>query len=627
MPGFRQGYLALPVSAAEKQLAVTITPDKTELQPRDVVNYTIQVRDAAGQPVAAELSLAVVDKAIFSLAGDSTPTLMDSFYGIRPLAFNTSSSLLVLADQSASGRQAAGKGGGGGGQNGSRRLFSDTAYWKGQVTTDANGQAVVAVPLPDNLTTWRLTVLAVTQDTRVGQATNEVIATKAVLARARLPRFLVSGDRFAPAVIVENRSGCAAEADVTLALTGADLAKDGPAATQRVRLDKETVVSWQVQAGQEPNANFTFTVGGLTCNGATVPGDALEITLPVQPPLTTEAVATSGEIEGGATATEKVFLPHGVDPNTGSLSIQVAPSLAAGAGEAVQYLKEDQYDSTEATVSRFLPLLRLSKAYATANLTTTYSSEVPGIVNRAITRLYRDQTYSGGWGWFVTSPDDPYITAYALEGLLAARAAGYEVSDRVLDSAASYLDQWLNAGPEDARGAPPRLDTRAYVLYVLAQYGKADIARARALAVRENSLALYGRAYLALAFQRLGAADDANRLLTNLAGAAKQTTTTVHWEEPGQRTAWAYLDMDTDARTTALVIQGMLARDAKDPLIVKGVRWLMEHRRAGHWLSSQETATVLSTLAAYMTASGELAGAGGWTVTLNGAAWGRRDGA
>ena len=33
----------------------------------------------------------------------------------------------------------------------------------------------------------------------------------------------------------------------------------------------------------------------------------------------------------------------------------------------------------------------------------------------------------------------------------------------------------------------------------------------------------------------------------------------------------------------------------------------MENRRAGHWLSTQETATVLSTLAAYMTTSGELA--------------------
>jgi alpha-2-macroglobulin len=184
------------------------------------------------------------------------------------------------------------------------------------------------------------------------------------------------------------------------------------------------------------------------------------------------------------------------------------------------------------------------------------------------------------------------------------------------------LQGWLNAPPQDARSADPRLDTRAYVLFVLAQNGKGDLARARALAVRENSLALYGRAYLALAFQRLGAPDDAGRLLTNLAGAAKQTSLTIHWEETGAPSPERYWDMETDARTTALVLQGLIARDGADPLLPRAVRWLMEQRRAGHWLSTQETATVLTALASYMTASGELGGSGRWTATLNGQPWG-----
>ncbi|HET7081791.1 MAG TPA: MG2 domain-containing protein, partial [Chloroflexia bacterium] len=622
MPDFRQGYLALPVSPASKQLAVTITPSSTEAHPRDTITYTVAVRDAAGRPAAAELSLALVDKAIFSLAGDQTPALMDSFYGVRPLDFSTASSLLVLGDQVATARTTGGKGGGGGGAgNFVRSQFSDTAYWKAQVTTDANGQAVVSVPLPDNLTTWRLTALAVTRDTQVGQATNEIVSTKPLLLRPRLPRFLMSGDRVAPAVIIENRSGCPFDADVSLTLAGADFAKDGPAATQRVRLDGEKLVSWQIIAGQSPTATLSFSVGGGTCNGQAVSGDSLQIQLPVKPLLTTEDVATSGEVEKNSTLTENVFLPHGVDPSQGELTLQVAPSLAAGAALAVDYVKDETFDSTEQIVSRFLPLLRLSKAYATANRTTPYSAEVPGLVNRAVAALYRGQHYDGGWGWYAESSSDPYLTAYALEGLAAAQAAGYNVSQAVLDNGANYLDGWLNAEPGDARDSNLRLDTRAYALYVLAATGHPNLSRARPLAVRENSLALYGRAYLALAFQRLGAPDDANRLLTNLAGAAKQTTTTAHWEESAARTPSAYLDMDTDARTTALVLQALLIRDKDDPLVPRGVRWLMENRRAGHWLSTQETAAVLSTLAAYMTASGELAGSGAWSVIINGQAW------
>ncbi len=238
MPGFRQGYLALPVASDSKALSVTIQPSSTDLHPRDTVTYTLTVRDAAGKPAAAELSLALVDKAIFALADDRTPTLMDSFYGVRQLEFTTASSLLYLADQVAAARTTGGKGGGGGATagNGIRSQFSDTAYWRGQVTTGADGSASVAVPLPDNLTTWRMTALAVTTDTRVGQATNEVVASKPILLRPRLPRFLVGGDRVEPGVILENRSGCNAEVDVTLSVSNTTLLGDGPAAKQHIKL-------------------------------------------------------------------------------------------------------------------------------------------------------------------------------------------------------------------------------------------------------------------------------------------------------------------------------------------------------------------------------------------------------
>ena len=67
-----------------------------------------------------------------------------------------------------------GKGGGGGGGGPEmasvRREFPDSAYWRANVTTDADGKAQVQVTLPDNLTTWTMDARAVTADTRVGQS-------------------------------------------------------------------------------------------------------------------------------------------------------------------------------------------------------------------------------------------------------------------------------------------------------------------------------------------------------------------------------------------------------------------------------------------------------------------------
>src|SRR5206468_12560406 len=108
---------------------------------------------------------------------------------------------------------------------------------------------------------------------------------------------------------------------------------------QHVHLAGETVVSWQVAASQgAPTARFNMTVSGADCNGAKVAGDSVEIVLPLKPPLTTETVATSGEVESGGTAVEHILLPYGTDPAAGGLTLAVAPSLAAGAAQGVQYL-------------------------------------------------------------------------------------------------------------------------------------------------------------------------------------------------------------------------------------------------------------------------------------------------
>src|SRR5205823_2980228 len=163
----------LKVSPASKQLQIAVQPNADKLHPRDTVTYTVTTRDAAGRPVAADVSLALVDKAIFSLADDNAPKLMDEFYGNRGLTFDTASSLLVLNSllQPQEGGPGS-KGGGGAVKAGAadfvRGNFQDVAFWRGNVTTDANGQAQVSVALPDNLTTWRATALGVTGETQVG---------------------------------------------------------------------------------------------------------------------------------------------------------------------------------------------------------------------------------------------------------------------------------------------------------------------------------------------------------------------------------------------------------------------------------------------------------------------------
>ena len=170
LPAFKVGMVELGVDREEQALTVSITADRTSAGPGDTVAYTIQVTDHTGAPVEAELSLALADLAALSLSARIEQPILDFFYSRRYLSVNTALLLNRLVDyfnQEIPPQDTEGGGGGKGdfseyGVERIRQNFPDTAYWRGQLTTDAQGMATVSVTLPDNLTTWRMDVRAVT---------------------------------------------------------------------------------------------------------------------------------------------------------------------------------------------------------------------------------------------------------------------------------------------------------------------------------------------------------------------------------------------------------------------------------------------------------------------------------
>ena len=97
-----------------------------------------------------------------------------------------------------------------------RENFADTGYWAPTITTDANGQATVSITLPDNLTTWVLRAVGLESETRVGEGTVNVVATKPLLIRPVTPRFLVVGDVVELGAIINNNTDTPQTADVSL---------------------------------------------------------------------------------------------------------------------------------------------------------------------------------------------------------------------------------------------------------------------------------------------------------------------------------------------------------------------------------------------------------------------------
>jgi alpha-2-macroglobulin len=604
VPDLRVGLVNLPVSTEQQELTISVTPDKASAGPRDEVAYTIKATDHSGKGVKAEVGLALVDKSVLSLADDPNPTLREAFYEKRPLGVLTAQSLTTLMDRVTLRVQASAKGGGGGaiGDPLLRRDFPDTAYWNPAVVTGDDGTATVSLRLPDTLTTWTMTARGLTGDTRVGQTSSDLIASKPLMIRPSLPRFLTVQPTLQ--AVIHNTTSAAIDATVmldpgTIALTGAKQQQVS------VPANGQTLLRWTAEVPEAGATTLRFTVQG---GGQE---DAIEQKLEIQRFVTPEVVASAGQVQN--TIVETLEAPA---DKQGEVRLELVPTLAAGIESGLAYLEHYPYGCTEQTVSRFLPnavTYRLYKQLGIDNQALKTSLEQNLTVG--VQRLASLQQLDGGWGWWQHDASEPYLTAYVVQGLLEARKAGYGIDQQMLDRGIAYLESALDLGLLNDPNQPWTQDARAYVLYVLAEAGKADRGRTVALYDRHNDLAIYGRSYLLMTLQILGNEDERIRTLVGeLMSSAVLGPTHGHWEERESH-PWT---MNTDTRSTALALQALVRSDRDNFLVPNAVRYLMSVREDGHWSNTQETALALMALAEYTARTGELEASYSYQAALDG---------
>jgi uncharacterized protein YfaS (alpha-2-macroglobulin family) len=628
LASFKMGAVRLPVSLETVTLDIALSPDREmdageHYGPRQTAVYDVLVTDHAGDPVEAELSLRLADLAVLALADEWGDTLLDTFWRGRGLGVKTSLPLAVAMEPYNQEVSAQAKGGGGGEDAGLvRSRFADTAFWDPVVRTGPDGKARVEVALPDNLTTWRMQARGITAETEVGRAEVDVLSTLDLLVRPVLPRFFVVGDRAEIGTVVHNNTDEALDVTVRISAEGLAL----PAETSRevrVAAGDRVRVNWPVEvlAVDEVSVRTWASAADLF--------DGREDALPVYRFTTPEVMGTAGRLSEPGMRQEVVQLSPAVETDQGELVVQLDGSLTAAAGDALDYLTHYPYECVEQTVSRFLPNVLTWQALdefegvaLAGQDPDALRQQLAQMVGIALQRLYADQHYDGGWGWWASDESNPYLTAYVLHGLLEARRAGFTVDEDVIDTAAAFLrDELPSVNRIDSAWQANRL---AYELYVLAEYGtdgaagRGELGLAIRLFEKRDLLGHYGRATLAVALHLLDAGDTGRveTLLGDLAGDAVASATGTHWQE-AQPDHW---NMNTDVRTTAIVLWAMSRLEPESDLLPAAVRWLMSVRQEGHWESTQDTAWSLMGLVAYMRASGELGGDYSYSVSLNGEA-------
>jgi len=599
----------LTVPASDRHLQVTLTPDQATYAPRSEMTLTLRTLNGAGQPAPAEVSLAVVDEAVFALSADLTTDPFEAFYGRRENIVRTYDSLRPVREL-----WAGGMGGGGGGFSPAnpRWNFPDTAYWNPSVVTDANGQAVVRIKLPDSLTTWRIVARAVSgSDTLVGEATARVAVTQPVIIRPSLPRVLVQGDQATLTAVVQNFSGKPMQAQLWLQAQG--LTVSGPI-TQSLTVPDggSAVAGWPVVADTLSEARLVFAV---KATGAEPPfglvgQDAVALALPVVPLATRDVQAASGAV--GDAVEQTILIPAGILTDVSTLEVSLSRSIANTLLDGLEYLTGFPYGCVEQTMSRALPNAVVGRAFRRLGVSNLQlEADLPARINASLQRLYGYQHNDGGWGWWYDDTSNDYNTAWVIFGLAMTKEAGYTVDDGVIERGAA----WINANytSMDRR-------TQAYALYALATAGRGVLTQTQTLAATASDLDPFSRAALAIALQISGDQAGARHLVDGLIAEAKENETGAWWETGIEDGHYRQKTMASTKRTTALVLDALVRIAPDHPLVPKTALWLMAQRR-GHedgWGTTQETAYAIIALTDYILASQELAAQTTYRLFLNG---------
>ena len=90
-----------------------------------------------------------------------------------------------------------------------RTTFAATAFFDPEIRTGDDGRATVSIPMPENLTSFRIMAVAVdpAAPDRFGHGDTTVRVRKPLMVRPSLPRFLNFGDAFEASVMVDNQTG------------------------------------------------------------------------------------------------------------------------------------------------------------------------------------------------------------------------------------------------------------------------------------------------------------------------------------------------------------------------------------------------------------------------------------
>ena len=593
-PSFKIGYIELPVDPMEKRLQVEVIPDKKEYSPKDKVRIAIKVRNHSGEGVPSEVSIAVVDMGVLNLIGYKTPDAFTTFYRHRPLSVKTSETRSYVIEETGMGIKGRSPGGGGGMEKFAgipmREKIIPTAYWNPSVEIGPQGYGEVSFELPDNLTTFKVMVTALTRDSFFGSGEEKLMVKKPLLLKSALPQFVRMGDSFEAGVVVYNYTGEEGEVQLLGETEGITLkGENARKVFLKHRESREVRFSFEAKEIGEAKFFFKAVMGEYS--------DGLTLTIPVNLPRQTESVAL---FESSLKDVyQEILIPEDIYPDIGEIKVDVSSTVLFSLKNPFTSLLNYPYRCLEQRLSRIFPLILFKDMIKSFDFSFPEGKSPEEIVKGTLKEVSLYQRPNGGFSyWEDSSYDSPYLTCYTLFILKKAQEAGYEVSSRIIEKGAGYLKELLHGKLKKEKYPYNSLSWRsseAFALYVLSLLEKPEPAYMECLYRKRDEIPLFARAFLVKAIH-LGGGDREMEedIVRDLMNKIKISPTSAYFEEK-EKIPWVF---HSNLRTTAIILQTLIEIEKEPSITPQIVRYLVKEGE-NRWMSTQDNAYLFYALADY----------------------------
>ena len=486
-PSHKIGKIKLLVNDPATELNSEIKTERTTYKPGELVNVDIKPTTPTKDGIS--YAVTVLDESVFDLltSGYDYFDLHKGMYSLQEIDVKDFTLLKNLVGKRNFEKKGASQGGDGYSKINTRDFFKFVSYWNANLKGDSNGNAKFNFKAPDNLTNWKILVIAYNESDKFGLSQSSFKVNKETEIRSALPNQISTGDKFIATFSLLNRTDKPRTLSVSIKADGENIVNQNGQSLEEshqielkgfekrmISLPINTKATTVVKA-DEPKKYITFSVTAKDGIGS----DQLITKLQVIQPQNNFTYATSG-----TTTKNEVTIPLSPPTENSLLKTTFSPTIITGIVPAFEYLSNYPYGCWEQKLTKllggmeFLNLKRFLPDNFKYNLYENYYHTNNSVdftltdIQNTINNIEKFQSPSGRMSYFVPydSYASPYLSTYTALGLNYLHRNGIKIPANAAEKLTRYLERMLkiDAFPDFySRGMAS--DTRAVALASLTE--------------------------------------------------------------------------------------------------------------------------------------------------------------